>query len=92
MDSTHYSAEPFVGHVITPWCRRTRRKTVSAALQRIEHLPADEVFATGNSYFGLLRQSPQSHTDRAHLARALMKRGHCIKSDLTKTYRKGIPL
>jgi hypothetical protein len=40
------------------------------------------------SYMGLLRQASHSHTDRARLANALMARGHCVKSDLTKIYRK----
>ncbi len=29
-----------------------------------------------------------SHNDRAFLANELRRRGHCIKSDLTKTYRR----
>jgi RNA-directed DNA polymerase len=33
-------------------------------------------------------QASHSHTDRARLANALMARGHCVKSDLTKIYRK----
>jgi RNA-directed DNA polymerase len=42
---------------------------------------------TGNSYFGLLRQSPSSHYDRADLANAMRKRGFTVKGDLTKAYR-----
>jgi RNA-directed DNA polymerase len=77
----------FVGHVIKPWCRTTRPRTLTTALRRIEQLPAAELLATGNSYFGLLRQAPQSHAERARLGNALRKRGHCVKADLTKTYR-----
>jgi hypothetical protein len=33
-------------------------------------------------------QASRSHTDLARLANALMARGHCVKSDLTKIYRK----
>jgi RNA-directed DNA polymerase len=77
----------FVGHVIKPWSRTARKRTVRHALHRIETLPKSDLFATGNSYFGLLRQSPSSHTDRARLANALRRRGHTVKGDLTKTYR-----
>lgn len=77
----------FVGFVIRPWCRTTRPRTVRTALRRIETLPAGEVHATGNSYFGLLRQASHSHADRARLAKALLKRVRCVKGDLTKTYR-----
>ena len=79
----------FVGHVIKPWCRSTRPRTLRTALHRLEHMPKADVFAAGNSYLGLLRQSPASHTDRAHLANALRRRGHSVKSDLTKIYRNG---
>ena len=47
-----------------------------------------ELFETANSYFGLFRQADASHHDRARLANILRKRGHCIKSDLTQTYRR----
>ncbi len=43
---------------------------------------------TANSYFGLLCQASHSHHDRALLANTLRQRGHSIKSDLTKTYRR----
>lgn len=43
---------------------------------------------TANSYFGLLRQASHSHTDRTRVANLLLQRGHCVKGDLTKTYRK----
>lgn len=81
----------FVGHVVKPWSRSTRRGTVAGAVRRLELLPAADLHQVGNSFFGLLRQAPSSHTDRARLANALRKRGHSIKSDLTKTYRRGIP-
>jgi RNA-directed DNA polymerase len=40
-----------------------------------------------SSYFGLLRQSPDSHHDRALLANAVRRRGHAVNKALTKTYR-----
>ena len=79
----------FVGHVIKPWCTRTRRRTIREACSRIASMPADDVFASANSYFGLLRQSTSSHTDRATFARAVLARGHCVNQKFTKTYRKG---
>lgn len=78
----------FVGQVIKPWRRITRRKTANSALSRIHAIDPDELFETANSYFGLFRQSDASHHDRARLANVLRKRGHCIKTDLTKTYRR----
>ncbi len=78
----------FVGQVIKPWRRTTRRKTVSHAIHRIQDLDQDEIFETANSYFGLLGQASHSHTDRARLANALRRRGHSIQSDLKKTYRR----
>lgn len=48
------------------------------------------MFETANSYFGLLRQATRSHHDRAQLANVLRGRGHSIKSDLTKTYRRNV--
>lgn len=78
----------FVGHVIKPWCRTTRRRTLQVALDRVRQIDQAEVFETANSYFGLLRQSPKSHHDRARLANTLRKRGHSINRPLTKTYRR----
>jgi hypothetical protein len=79
----------FVGQVIKPRRRVTRPRTVRSALHRIEHMPADEVFASANSYMGLFRQASHGHADLARLANAIRQRGHSVKSDLTKTYRKG---
>jgi len=78
----------FVGHVIKPWQHTTRRRTFRQALSRIETLPAREVYATGNSYLGLVRQATHSHTDQARIARALLKRGHAVDGDLTRIFRK----
>ena len=78
----------FVGHVIKPWHRTTRRRTVNEALRRVATAPTEDLFAIANSYFGLLRQAEHSHHDRARLANALRRRGHCISGGLTKTYRR----
>ena len=79
----------FVGHVIKPWCRSTRRGTAAKAEARMQHLPAADVHQVANSYFGLLSQASHSHTDRARLANAIRDRGHCVNHAFTQTYRKG---
>ncbi len=77
----------FVGQVIKPWYRRTRRRTVAAAAARLQELPKAELHQTANSYFGLLRQATSSHADRALIANVLRRRGKAVSGDLTKTYR-----
>jgi retron-type reverse transcriptase len=77
----------FVGQVIKPWRRYTRRRTFNEAISRTRNIPADELFETANSYFGLLRQATHSHHDRVRLANVLRYRGHCISGDFSKTYR-----
>jgi len=76
----------FVGHLIKPWCRRTRPRTVRQALARVARLPAADLRVTANSYFGLLRQAPASHTDRTRLANLLRQRGRSVDHRLTKSY------
>jgi hypothetical protein len=77
----------FVGHVIKPWSRSIRRRAVREAIYRVGNIPAEEVFESANSYFGLLRQAPPSHHDRAKLAQLVLRRGHAVDRDLTKAYR-----
>ncbi len=79
----------FVGQVIKPWHRTTRRRTFNEALSRCRQMPGGELYETANSYFGLLRQASASRHDRARLANVLRYRGHCINKEFTKTYRKG---
>jgi RNA-directed DNA polymerase len=79
----------FVGHVIKPWHTRTRRRTVNQAITRLKTIPADQLYFAANSYFGLLGQSDSSHYDRAHLAKAALRRGYAVNGALTKTYRRG---
>lgn len=78
----------FVGHLIKPWRRILRRRTVNDALHRMRHMPAGQLFESGNSYFGLLRQATHSHHDRTELAQILRQRGHRVNPSLTKTYRR----
>jgi RNA-directed DNA polymerase len=76
----------FVGHVIKPWCRTTRRGTVAKAVARMQDLPAADVHQVANSYFGLFSQATHSHQDRARFANAVRYRGHCITGSLTKAF------
>lgn len=78
----------FVGQVIKPWCRTTRRRTVHEAIRRVSEMPAEDLFESANSYFGLLGQATHSHRDRSRLANTLRRRGHCIAGDIKKTYRR----
>lgn len=76
----------FVGHVIKPWRRKTRKRSVAEALRRTAAAPDEELHETANSYFGLLRQAGNSQKDRERLARLLLRRGRPVNAALTKTY------
>jgi len=78
----------FVGHVIKPWRRTTRARTVRSALRELATMPSTDLFASGNSYFGLLRQASHGHADRARVAHLLLQRGQTVNGDLTKTFKK----
>ncbi|SAK53175.1 Reverse transcriptase (RNA-dependent DNA polymerase) [Caballeronia calidae] len=78
----------FVGQVIKPWHRATRKRTRNEALRRVACTPATELLEVGNSYFGLLRQATASHYDRAQLANVIRARGHAVDVAFTKTYKK----
>jgi hypothetical protein len=78
----------FVGQVIKPWHRTVRARTRNEGLRRTSTISADNLFETANSYFGLFRQATHSHSDRVVLANLLRARGHAVKGDLTKTYRR----
>ena len=78
----------FVGHLIKPWRRITRRKTVNVALARLQDMPAADLHRSANSYFGLLRQATHSHHDRTRVAKLMLQRGHVVLGDMTKIYRK----
>jgi hypothetical protein len=77
----------FVGHVIKPWSRSTRQRTVNEAVRRVRKVDPEDFLSVSNSYFGLLGQAPSSHHDRATLANAVRRRGHAVNQALTKTYR-----
>jgi len=54
-------------------------------LCRIETMPAEEVYTSAQSYFGLFLQS-KSHANRAELANAVRRRGHSVDREFTHTY------
>ena len=78
----------FVGHVIKPWRRTTRKRALSQALKRTAEAPAEDLHETANSYFGLLSQASHSEKDRAALGRVVLRRGNTVNAGLTKTYKK----
>lgn len=78
----------FVGHVIKPWRRTTRKRSLTQALKRTAAAPAEDLRETANSYFGLLSQASHSGKDRAALARVVLKRGNSVNAALTKTFQK----
>jgi retron-type reverse transcriptase len=77
----------FVGQIIKPWRRITRRRTVEQALRRTAAVPMQDMRETANSYFGLLGQASHSRSDREHLAKIVLRRGRAVNIGLTKIYR-----
>ena len=80
----------FVGHLVKPWRRITRRRTLNVALERLQDIPAADLHQSANSYFGLLRQASHSHHDRTLLANVLRDRGHVVAGDICKVYRRAL--
>ncbi len=80
----------FVGHVVKPWRRTTRRRTLARGLQRLQAMDGADVFTAGNSYLGLVRQASHSHHEQALIANAALKRGHAVNGPLTKIFRRSI--
>jgi len=78
----------FVGHLVKPHRRITRRKTVRVAMERLQDMPAADLHQSANSYFGLLRQATHSHHDRTRVAKLMLQRGHVVAGDMTKIFRK----
>lgn len=78
----------FVGQVVKPWRRTTRKRTLRNASHRLRWMPASEVFQSGNSSLGTVRQASHSHHEQAVLAKVLMWRGHAIAGDLSKAFQK----
>lgn len=78
----------FVGHLIKPWRRTVRARSVAAAIKRVDAAPVDGLHQVVNSYFGLLRQATHSHADRVLLANTARRRGHCVDAAFTKAFAK----
>lgn len=76
----------FVGQVIKPWRRETRKCTRNEALRRVAETPNHDLMPVANSYFGLLRQATAGRQDRAQLANLLRSLGKAVDRDLTKTF------
>jgi len=76
----------FVGHVLKPWHRTTRPRTVDHAVERVLTTPKAELRDIANSYLGLLGQASHSHHDRTRIGNALRRRGKAINQAITKTY------
>lgn len=77
----------FVGQVIKPWRRTTRKRVVKEAVKRVSAASDNDLVSVANSYFGLMRQATHSHKDRAALARALLRRGRAVNGKLTKVIK-----
>jgi hypothetical protein len=76
----------FVGQVILPWRRFTRRRTFQEALKRTGEAPAEDLLQIANSYFGLLGQATASHRDRALLAKMVRGRGRAVDRAFTRSF------
>ena len=74
----------FVGQVIKPHHRTTRRRTLNVALHLVAQTSPAELPVTINSYFGLLRQATKGHHDRAQLANLARAKGFAVNRALTK--------
>jgi len=78
----------FVGQVIQPWRRTTRRHTVKHAIARVIASDKSQVQKTANSYYGLFRMATHSHMDRVNLTHAVFTHGKAVNRQLTKTYKQ----
>ena len=77
----------FVGQVILPWRRMTRRRTYREALRLTAAAASEDLLQTANSYFGLLGQASASHHDRSRLARVVLRRGRVVDGAFTKSFQ-----
>lgn len=77
----------FVGQVIKPWRRSTRKRTVNTAINRLKTISKDELYETANSYLGVIGQASGSHHDKCLVAKQILKRGFCVNKQITKAYR-----
>ena len=78
----------FVGQVTKPWHRHTRKRTVNAAISRLQQTKPSDAFEVGNSYMGLMGQASAHHRNQTKIAKVMLQKGFTIKADMTKAYRK----
>ncbi len=76
----------FVGQVLKPWRRQIRRRTFNAAIARTAAAAPEDLRATANSYFGLLRQASANQHDRELLARLVRRRGGAVDRRLSRMF------
>lgn len=76
----------FVGQVVKPHRRVTRRRTRDVALFRIARLPDNQLAAAATSYLGLVRQASHGHRDQVLIANAARRRGFAVDHRLTRVY------
>lgn len=78
----------FVGQVIKPWHRHTRKRTVNSAVSRLIETNQDKAFEVGNSYLGLMSQATARHHNQTKIAKIMLQKGFTVKADMSKAYRK----
>lgn len=78
----------FVGQVIRPWHRHTRKRTVNCALSRLASTRDKAAFEVGNSYLGLIGQASANHHNKTKVAKVMLHKGFTVKADMSKAYRK----
>jgi RNA-directed DNA polymerase len=77
----------FVGQVIKPWHRYTRKRTVNNAIQRIRTINQSDLYETANSYLGIIGQASSNHHDKCKVAKEILKRRFCVNQKISKVYR-----
>jgi len=80
----------FVGYIIKPWCRYLRRSTINNLYSKAKaRKHADEMRATVNSYFGLMRHA-NAYKERKRAAQMLGQYDCWFDGSLTKMTRLGV--
>jgi len=79
----------FVGYIIKPWCMYIRQSTIdNMYTQAASKTKFDDLRATVNSYFGMLRNA-NAYKKRKQAAKLLGERGCWFDGKLTKLVRFG---
>jgi len=85
----------FVGQVVKPWHRTVRRRTFNDALARTAAAQAEDLFETGNSYFGLYRpgdSQPSRSVPSGERIASARDDGQCIADqDLSEGCMSALP-